>query len=297
MNWLKGLSLFILSILLLLVLFLYAGYDLCKSSNHAPSESIKAGLVKLELKELEGKTTVALLAEVPGDRAFVLGHGNSSSKLSMIPRAEMLAAMGYTVLIPDLNAHGETEGQWKTFGYRESQDIQNASLYLRNKLGKKWIGAIGASLGGASILKASSEGTRFEFIMIEAVFADIRTAARNRLEMKLGLMGPLMEPLLTLQLPIWTGVSRKDLRPSEWARGVHCPILVLTGSRDQRARVGESERIFAAIPIQDKVLQVIEGAEHEDLYEFDKEGYRKRLVSFLLPLAADFHKAHSQNPP
>lgn len=247
MKWLNVGCLILLPVLLALTVIFYAGYDLCKSSNHLPSQTTKAGLVRLELEEVEGKSTVALLSEVPGDRAFVLGHGNSSSKLSMIPRAEMLNAMGYTVLIPDLNAHGETKGRWKTFGYREAQDIQNACLYLRNKLGKKWIGAIGTSLGGASILKAESERAGFEFILIESVYADIRTAARNRLEMRLGAVGSRLEPLLTLQLPLWTGVSRKDLRPSEWAKGVRCPILVLVGSRDQRARVKGSRKVFSQL--------------------------------------------------
>lgn len=262
-------------------LFLYGGYHLCKSSNQILGQPSNSSLERVELREIRGRITVALLANVPGDSAFVLGHGNSSNRMSMIPRAEMLIAMGYTVLIPDLNAHGETKGNWKTFGYREAQDIQNACIYLRNKLGKKWVGAIGASLGGASIIKAESEGAGFGFLLIESVFADIRTAARNRLEMRLGAVGPSLEPLLTLQLPLWTGVSRNDLRPSEWAKAVRCPTMVLVGNRDQRSRVEESERIFAALPVQDKLMVVVEGAVHEDLYEFDREGYRKRLVSFL----------------
>lgn len=57
--------------------------------------------------------------------------------------------------------------------------------------------------------------------------------------------------------------------------------VALLGNRDQRSRVEESERLFAALPVQDKLMAVVEGAVHEDLYEFDREGYRKRLVSFL----------------
>lgn len=152
---------------------------------------------------------------------------------------------------------------------------------MRENLGVRWVGANGTSLGGASILKAVSNGCAFDAIIIESVFSDIRTAARNRLEIRFGKFGRFLEPLLTAQIPIWTGIPRDELSPMEWAEKCFAPTLVLSGSLDSRARTWEAKAIFDNLPTASKRINIIAGAGHQDLYEFDSEGYRKEILAFL----------------
>src|SRR5258708_11560701 len=86
-------------------------------------------------------TPVVLL--LPGIRA---------DRSSMVSRATMLRTRGFSVLLIDLQAHGETPGDKITLGCRESRDVEAALGWLKSHFPGRRIGAIGCSLGGASIL-------------------------------------------------------------------------------------------------------------------------------------------------
>jgi alpha/beta superfamily hydrolase len=51
----------------------------------------------------------------------------------MLPRAELLWRAGYVVLMPDLQAHGQSTGDRISFGYLEARDAQACLRYLRER--------------------------------------------------------------------------------------------------------------------------------------------------------------------
>ncbi len=264
-----------------IALFLYAGYSLCESDNHPVPSVSDPGFRRIEIGGEDGRITAAWAVAGGNGKGIVLAHGNSSDRNSMLPRLRYFHSLGYSVVAPDLNAHGETRGTRKTFGFLESKDVEKANRYLRNDLGAGWVAALGTSLGGASILKAESEGAEFDAIIIESVFSDIRTAAKNRLEMRLGGFGDMLEPLLTAQMPIWLGLSSRSIRPVEWAGKCRTPTLILAGDSDLRARVWESEAIYAQVPAPLKRFKVFPGAAHVDLFAFDRIAYAREIGGFL----------------
>lgn len=259
---------------------LAAGYSLCKSENHPIPDSF-AEFTRIEIPGEHNRTTVAWIAPGTNGKGLILAHGNSSDRRSVIPRMRHFHSLGYTVIAPDLNAHGETIGSRKTFGYLESKDIGRASQYLRKSMGIEWVAALGTSLGGAAVLRAEADGCDFDAIIIESVFRDIRTAAGNRLEMRLGPLGRHLEPLLTAQIPLWMGVSREAISPMAWARSCHAPILVLSGDADERARPWESEAIYSSVPSSSKRIRLFKGAKHQDLFAFDRLEYDRETRRFL----------------
>jgi len=264
-----------------------AGYSLCKPNNHLVPALPGTEFKRIEILSENKRVTVAWVADGINGKGVILAHGNSSDRNSMVPRMRYFHSMGYAVIAPDLNGHGETIGNRKTFGFRESKDIESANRYLRLELGIKWIGALGTSLGGASILKAESDGSEFNAIIIESVFSDIRVAASNRLEMKFGKFGKYMEPILTAQIPLWLGFSRDKLRPKIWAQKCHVPILILTGDADERARPWESAEIFAQAATRLKKIHIFKGAKHEDLFAFNQSEYDQEINQFIKNIESD----------
>jgi len=83
---------------------------------------------------------------IPGQKgagAIVLMHGVRANRLSMLERARFLSHAGYSVLLFDFQAHGESPGNHVTFGYLESRDARAAVNFLRASAPGEKIGVVG----------------------------------------------------------------------------------------------------------------------------------------------------------
>lgn len=214
-----------------------------------------------------------------GAGAVVLLHGVRGDRRSMLGRARLFADAGYSVLLFDFQASGESSGRHITFGYLESRDVLAAVEYVRRQAPGEKIGIVGVSLGGAAALLASPP-LRVDALVLEMVFPTIDEAITDRLEMRLGHAGDLVKPLLTAQIGPRLGTSPDQLRPIDHVAHLSAPKLFVVGAEDQHTKLAESERMFrrACAP---KELWVVPGASHTDLYRKAPEEYRRCVLPFL----------------
>ena len=215
----------------------------------------------------------------PGKGGVVLLHGIRADRRSMLRRAAFLHAAGYSVLVFDFQAHGESEGERITFGYLESFDARAAVRFLRRRLDGEPIGAIGSSLGGVACLVGDAP-LALDALVVEGVYGSIRQAIRNRLRLRLGALGPLLEPLLTLQLQVRAGVDPDALRPIDTVATLKAPVLFMGGELDQRATAGETAALFEAAS-EPKALWTVPGAAHVDFHRHAGERYEAVVLGFL----------------
>jgi len=110
----------------------------------------------------------------------VLLHPVRGNRRSMLGRARFLVEAGCTVLLIDLQAHGESLGKHISFGYLESRDAIAAVDFLRNRFRDGPIVVLGTSLGGAAALLAQPP-LPVDGLILEAVFPSIEQAIANRL--------------------------------------------------------------------------------------------------------------------
>lgn len=219
---------------------------------------------------------------VPGrpDRAgILLLHGLRGDRRSMVPRARLLHRLGYTVLLIDLQAHGESPGAAMTFGARESLDVRAAARYLGAVVPGRPVGAIGVSLGGAAVVLAEPP-VPFDAVVLESVYSSFDTAVDNRMRRRLGPPGPLVSGLLTWQVPLRLGISTAALRPVDRIGQVQAPVLLVQGDRDRSTTLAEGRRMFAAAA-EPKQLWVVPGAGHVDLYRYAPQRYEATVAAFL----------------
>ncbi len=214
----------------------------------------------------------------PGN-CVVLMHGVRANRAGMIARARLFRRHGYTVLLFDFQAHGESSGKQITFGYRESANAHAAVKFLRSKLQCRKLVAVGRSLGGAASL-LGDRPLQVDALILESVYPTIEAAVANRLVIKLGDLGHHVAPLLTWQLPVRLDISLDQLRPIDAIRHVTSPILVIGGSADQHTLREETYRLHASAPAP-KELWVVEGADHADIYEYAGPEYERQVFSFI----------------
>ena len=188
----------------------------------------------------------------PGAGAVLLLHGVHGNRLAMLPRARFLHALGYAVLMPDFRAHGESSGNQTTFGALEAKDAHAAACLLHTLTPH----------------------------VLESVYPTIDQAAKNRLRAWLGPIGSWIAPSLVRSLEPAVGVRPAELRPIDHIADVRVPVLMAAGSADPYTPMDESEALFERLA-PPKELWVVDGATHEDLYDYAPVEYQRRISAFL----------------
>jgi len=214
-----------------------------------------------------------------GGGAVLLLHGIGASRMQMVGRARFLQAAGYTTLLIDLPAHGESTGDRVTFGAAESAAVRASLDFLRRAAPGERLAAVGVSLGAASLVLAGA-GDALAAVVIESMYPSLGEALANRLEMRLGRPGRLLAAPLLWQWSLRLGVSERDLQPIRHLASLAVPIAVASGTHDQHTTWAETLRLFetAASP---KELWAFAGAAHVDLHRYAPELYQRRLLAFL----------------
>lgn len=209
---------------------------------------------------------------------IVLVHPYQGSRLAMINRAHLLHSAGYSVVMIDLQAHGESPGKHITIGYLERHDVEAAVDFARTRHPDEPIGIIGFSMGGAATLLASP--LNVDAIVLEAVYPHIFAAVYNRVRVKLGALAALPTYGLLMQFKPRLGISVSDLRPIDGLRRIDCPVFIMSGTADPHTTEADTQSMFqAASDVRD--FWMVEGAGHEDLYDFAPSEYESRVLRFF----------------
>ena len=211
--------------------------------------------------------------------AVLLLHGVRADRTQMLARARFLLQAGYSTLLIDLPAHGESSGERITFGANEAAGVTAAVSFLRHKLPGERLGIIGVSLGAAAIVLARLDPAP-DAVVLESMYPTIEEALSNRLGMRLGSPGAALAPLLLWQLPARTGVNAGQLRPIERLSHLGAPVMVATGADDRHTTWAETERLFG-VAQEPKELWRIADAAHVDLHAHRPQEYQRRVLQFM----------------
>ena len=214
-----------------------------------------------------------------GQGGILLMHSVRSDRREMIGRARMLNKAGYSILLFDFQAHGKSPGEHITFGFLESQDADAAFDLLQNRLPDEPVGIIGVSLGGASALTGSIKNLA-DAIIIEMVYPTLEEAVDNRITMRLGSLGRYLSPLLLTQIKPRLGFDPEQLSPIDQLKHTTSPIFIIAGSEDEHTTLSESERMYGNAS-EPKQKWIVQGAAHQNLFEYDPEQYRAKVLTFF----------------
>lgn len=243
----------------------------------APGE---LGAVPAEITSSHGVVRGWYAPGEPGQGAVLLLHGVRADRRAMLPRALALHARGHGVLLIDLPAHGESDGEMVSFGPREGRGIAQALAWLQAQQPAEKVAVIGASLGGAGLLMAECPQAP-DALVLEAVFPSMEAAVDNRVRAVLGPLARIATPLLLWQMPLRLGIDPQALRPIDRLAALAMPVLVAAGSEDRYTPVAESRQMTLAARHAPHQLWLVPGAAHVDLYQFAPQAYEAQVFGFL----------------
>jgi pimeloyl-ACP methyl ester carboxylesterase len=109
---------------------------------------------------------------IPGEKrqVIILLHGLGGSGLAMSHQARVLRKAGYSVLMPDLRAHGDSEGD-SISGALEGYDVLGALDYLatRPDVDMKQVGILGVSFGALVALRAARQTKAIRAVVLDSI--------------------------------------------------------------------------------------------------------------------------------
>ena len=252
------------------------GFNAAKQQNTAPDTTYKS----VSLRTADGLTLSGWLINVANSKGSVaMFHGHGSKKSAILSEAKGFNRLGYNTLLVDMRAHGASEGNTCTIGYKEAADVKTAYEYLQ-KTGEKNIVLYGISLGAATVTKAINDyALKPSKIILEMPFASLPDAVEGRVKM----MGLPVQPISTL-LTFWGGTLHGfwayNLRPADYVKKIKCPVLVHWGRHDPRVSEAETNDVFKNITTP-KRLEIFEESGHESLLKKEPSKWMNSVATFL----------------
>ncbi|MGG9960750.1 alpha/beta hydrolase [Ferruginibacter sp. SUN106] len=234
----------------------------------------------IKLKTKDSLVLDAWLIRVAHSKGTIaLFHGHGSEKSANLSQSNTFNEMGYSTILVDFRAHGQSEGNTCTIGYREAEDIKLVYDFLE-KNGEKNIILYGISMGAATVTKAINDyDLAPKKIILEMPFASLNETAEGKMRMA----GLPAEPLASL-LTFWGGAINGfwafNMRPKEFVKKIKCPVLLQWGRQDKGVSGAEINEIFKNIS-STKKLVVYEKSGHENLCENEPEKWEGNIDAFL----------------
>jgi fermentation-respiration switch protein FrsA (DUF1100 family) len=171
-----------------------------------------------------------------GKRTVVLCHGIGSAKERELDLAKYLAERGYNVLVFDFRGHGESGGNFVSFGIRERFDVMAAIAWTKAKhpVEAEHLFGMGSNCGAAALVGAAVEkgpGEQLDGIVLYEPFSRFSEVINENA--KRILPGPASWLVRYISIPLASlhaGANLEGFAPVEmidqvWPR----PVLIVQG--------------------------------------------------------------------
>lgn len=209
-------------------------------------------------------------------------HNRNDRSIQMLELARDLSSHGYSVLMLDMRAHGESAGKLFSLGYFERRDVLGAVDYLRSR--KDFTGCaagLGFSTGAVALINAAAQEPAVKAVVADGAWPDTRSLLERELPSQSKLPGFFTPPTLFMARVMY-GIDMASVRPIDTIGSIAPrPILLIHGTKDRYTSVAEARALYAAARNPNAQLWVVEGAPHVQSYALHPEEYRERLLTFL----------------
>ena len=208
--------------------------------------------------------------------AVVMAHGLSQTRADLLPEARILKAAGYGVLLFDLRAHGESEGETSTWGDKERLDVRAALDFVRVQpdVDPERVGALGFSIGSAAVAEVAAKDPGVRAVVLLSPFNTLWLAAAYDFR-RFGFVsqsGALV--------PFWRrGIAIEEVRTLDAVERIRPrPLFIVMGTEESGQPL--ADELFAKVREYARTWR-IQGAGHGNFVATEPEEYPRRLRAFL----------------
>lgn len=247
---------------------------LLNDSNYTDEYITSSDNLKLHSYQIKNETS--------SNKWVITVHGYTSEGINMSSYAKKYYDNGYNVLIPDLRAHGLSEGDYIGMGWDDRLDIISWINYILNEDPNAQIILHGVSMGAATVLMTSGEEIPSN---VKAIVADCGyTSVWDEFAYQLDDLFSLPEfPILNVSsivAKIRAGYFLGEASSIDQVKKSKTPILYIHGDQDDFVPYYMMEELYNATSSEKEML-TIKGAEHAKASEVDPETYWTSVNNFI----------------
>lgn len=187
-----------------------------------------------------------------GDRpcAAVFHHGFSGTRYGMLKYTPLLKDQSCHLLLYDARRHGESEGDYGTFGFYEKHDLLAAVDFLQKKTGvdDAHTALIGESYGAATSLQAAGHSKRrFWFLLVDSPYTAMRTIVTEQAVQRYTQGSLLFTGGAFVLAGLRAGFDPDESSSLRFASQVQAPVMVVHSLSDTYTVPRHSEEIASTL--------------------------------------------------
>jgi uncharacterized protein len=214
--------------------------------------------------------------------AVIVVHGYKGNRSTMLSRAQMLARHGYGIVLFDLRAHGESEGDLITFGLYEVLDVKAAYQFVLTQpdVDPERIGILGGSMGGTVALLSAGQIPAIKAVVAESAFPTLEDAVPAAVAGS-GLPSAVFSPFVQ-----WFAERSGQFRAEEVSAIDHIaqisprPVFLMQGGKDLQVVPESGQRLYAAAG-EPRELWFDAEVGHMSFASERPAEYERRVVAFF----------------
>lgn len=223
----------------------------------------------------------------PNGSTVILFHGVTDNRLGVAGFGDLFLNKGYSLILPDARAHGESDGEIATYGVLEANDVARWVDLAYSEQPNGCVYGFGESMGAGIVMQSLRVEKRFCAVVEESGFAEFREAAYDRLGEKMD-VGPwfgmtLMRPAIEVGIiyaRMKFGVSLSDASSRRAVAQSNTPVLLIHGDADKNIRPRNADLIHKAAPTNTELWKV-PGAAHCGAWAAQHQEFDRRVLGFL----------------
>ena len=225
-----------------------------------------------------------LIPQADSAGVAIIIHGWRDSAIKFMYLARLYQQMGYNVLMPELHAHGLSEGDAVEMGWNERKDIIHWMTIASQRFHSDDFIVHGVSMGAATTMNVSGESMPNCVKTVKFVEDCGYTSAWDefcdQMKYRFGLPAfPLLYAMNATSILRGNFDIRKNMPIDAVKRSV-TPTVFLHGTADNFVPFSMMDRLYDACAAQ-KAKQPIEGADHAQAVYTDPLLYWKTVDGFL----------------
>ena len=221
-----------------------------------------------------------------GAPLIVFFHGLwGHSYLDGVPIYRITQKHNWNLLLCDLRAQGDSEGEFSTLGVLEKYDCLDWVEWAQNRFGdKNPIFLMGVSMG-ASIVMMSSDlelPDSVYGIIDDCGFTSTLDVIKQNNNKQISKYIPknLFPTMLNVGTKIWGSFDLSDADACKALAHTDIPLLIIHGDEDMQAPLSMAYKLYDSCN-GEKQLYIVHGADHSENYRKDPGGYEKIVTKFI----------------